>query len=193
MSKYCPHLVALALAFFAFPVAAQDIAGPARALVEAEIKGWLEDPLVIDALKAQNAKHASLTQADIDAMDQQWRAETGASSRPMIDAVLGSPLSHHLATLRENGQGLYTEIFVMDNKGLNVGQSDVSSDYWQGDEAKWKKSYLAGPGAIHIGEIEQDESTQMFQSQISLPVVDPATNAVIGAMTVGVNVDLLTQ
>jgi hypothetical protein len=193
MSKYRPHLVALVLAVLAFPAAAQDIAGSARALVESEIKAWLDDPLVIDALKAQNAKHASLTQADIDAMDQQWRAETGASSRPMIDALLGNPLSRHLAMLRENGQGLYTEIFVMDNKGLNVGQSDVSSDYWQGDEAKWKESYLAGPGAIHIGEIEQDESTQMFQSQISLPVVDPATNAVIGAMTVGVNVDLLTQ
>ena len=193
MSRYRSHLFAIALAFFAFPAAAQDIAGPARALVESEIGAWLRDPLVLDALKAQNARNASLTQADIDALDRQWRAETSASSRPMIDAVLANPLSRHLKMLRERSEGLYTEIFVMDDKGLNVGQSDVSSDYWQGDEAKWQETYLAGPGAIHIGEIEQDESTQMFQSQISLAIVDPATNAVIGAMTVGVNVDLLTQ
>jgi uncharacterized phage infection (PIP) family protein YhgE len=38
---------------------------------------------------------------------------------------------------------------VKDNKGLNVGQSDVTSDYWQGDEAKWKKSYKMGAGAVH--------------------------------------------
>ena len=38
---------------------------------------------------------------------------------------------------------------MKDNKGLNVGQSDVTSDYWQGDEAKWKKSYKMGAGAVH--------------------------------------------
>jgi hypothetical protein len=86
---------------------------------------------------------------------------------------------------------MYTEIFVMDGRGLNVGQSDVTPDYWQGDEAKWQKTYLEGPGAIHIGDIEMDESTQQFQAQVSVSVVDPASGTVIGAVTVGVNVDAL--
>ncbi len=77
----------------------------------------------------------------------------------------------------------------MDNKGLNVGQSDITSDYWQGDEAKWKKSYGAGMGAVHVGKIKQDESTQKFQSQVSVAISDGGK--VIGAVTVGVNVDEL--
>ena len=155
------------------------------------VKQWIANPIVINAVKAQNEESASLSQSDIDTLDQQWRAETGAGSRPMIDEILGNELSKFLSGAKVETQGLATEIFVMDNKGLNVGQSDVTSDYWQGDEAKWQKTYLAGSDSLFIDEIEQDESTQTFQSQVSMPTVDPATGEVIGAITVGVNVDAL--
>ena len=79
----------------------------------------------------------------------------------------------------------------MDDKGLNVGQSDVTSDYWQGDEAKWQKSFSAGPGAIFVDKVEKDESTQTFQTQISIAIVDPSSNKVVGAVTVGVDVEQL--
>ena len=127
--------------------------------------------------------------AEVEGLDQQWRSQTGAASQPMIEQVLNSALSQHLSGLKADQQGLVTEIFVMDNKGLNVGQSDVTSDYWQGDEAKWQKTYLAGPDAVFVDEVEQDESTQVFQSQISMAITDPTSGEVIGAITVGVNVD----
>ena len=155
----------------------------------AKVAEWVRNAALVEAIKAQNSKHAGLTQAEIDNMDQQWRSETGAASRPMIERILSNGLSKYLAGLKEQEQGLVTEIFVMDNKGLNVGQSDVTSDYWQGDEAKWKKTYLAGPDAVFVDEIEQDESTQMFQSQLSMTITDPGSGEVIGAITVGVNVD----
>jgi hypothetical protein len=79
----------------------------------------------------------------------------------------------------------------MDNKGLNVAQSDVTSDYWQGDEAKWKKSFLAGPDGLFIDEVEFDESTQTYQAQVSVSIADPDSGEAIGAITVGVNVELL--
>ena len=81
----------------------------------------------------------------------------------------------------------------MDNKGLNVGQSDVTSDYWQGDEAKWKKTFLVGPDAVFIDKVEEDESTQQFQSQVSLSIVDPTTKNVIGAVTIGIDVEVLHE
>ncbi|MEM8755288.1 MAG: hypothetical protein AAGF90_20180, partial [Pseudomonadota bacterium] len=74
-------------------------------------------------------------------------------------------------------------------KGLNVGQSAKTSDYWQGDEAKWRETYLVGPDAIHVSDVEEDESTQTFQIQVSLPIVDGG--APIGAVTVGVDVEHL--
>ncbi|WP_340118576.1 hypothetical protein [Pelagibius sp. 7325] len=164
---------------------------PMTEFAKSTVKQWVSDPAVIEAVKAQNAKHAGLAQADIDKMDKDWRAQTDAGSKPMIDAVLGNALSNYLRGKQDASQGLVTEVFVMDNLGLNVGQSDVTSDYWQGDEAKWQKTYQAGPDAIFVDEVEMDESTQTFQSQLSMSIVDPATGEVIGAITVGVNIDAL--
>jgi hypothetical protein len=172
---------------------AADIEGPVKALVDGQIRGWVSDPAVVEAVKQQNARNAGLSQADIDALDQQWRAETSAAAKPLIDETLGNALSTYLKQVKNDSQGLYTEIFVMDSKGLNVGQSDVTSDYWQGDEDKWTQTYAVGPDALVIGEVEQDESTQRFQTQVSLPVVDPADGQVIGAVTVGIDVETLTQ
>ena len=59
----------------------------------------------------------------------------------MIDDILRNSLSGFLKAKKKESEGLFTEIFVMDNKGMNVGQSDITSDYWQGDEAKWIKTY----------------------------------------------------
>jgi hypothetical protein len=164
---------------------------PMTDYANATVKQWVADNTVIQAVKAQNAKHAGLSQADIDNMDKDWRAQTDASSKPMIDAVLANALSNFLRQHKDASQGIVTEVFVMDNRGLNVGQSDVTSDYWQGDEAKWQKTFQAGANGFFIDEVEMDESTQTFQSQVSVSIVDPATGEVIGAITVGVNIDAL--
>ena len=162
-----------------------------RAAVEDKVKSWTSDGVVVDSIKAQNEKSTALSDADIEKLDQQWRAETGASERPLVDGTLGNALSAFLQKVKGDGGGLFTEIFVMDNKGLNVGQSDVTSDYWQGDEAKWQETFLVGPDAVHVSEVEFDESSQTYQSQVSLPIVDPATSQPIGAVTVGVDVALI--
>ena len=73
---------------------------------------------------------------------------------------------------------------------LNVAQSTVTSDYWQGDEDKFTLSFGAGADAVFLGEIEQDESTQAYQSQISITVTDAAGQP-IGSITAGVDLSML--
>jgi hypothetical protein len=190
--KLSKFIVAAFISVFSLQVAsANEYEAPLTDLANSQVKAWLNDAVVVDAIKAQNAKNAGLSQGDIDALDKQWRAETGASSQPMIEETLANALSAYLAGKKDASQGLFTEIFVMDNKGLNVGQSDVTSDYWQGDEGKWKNTFSKGAGAIDIGDVEQDESTQTFQSQLSIAIDDGGT--VIGAITIGVNVEMLGQ
>jgi len=87
--------------------------------------------------------------------------------------------------------GAITEVFVMDAAGLNVTASDVTSDYWQGDEAKHQETFGFGAGAVYFSEVEFDESTQSYQAQVSLALTDPTTGEAIGAITVGLNADLL--
>jgi hypothetical protein len=158
---------------------------------KADVMSWAADPAVVDAIKAQNAANAGLSQGDIDALDATWRAEVEAADKPMIAAVLGNDLSKFLVDKKNVAGGLITEVFVMDDKGLNVGQSDATSDYWQGDEAKFQKSFGAGADAVFVDEIEKDESTQTLQSQVSITITDPASGAPIGAMTLGIDVDKL--
>jgi len=181
----------LALVIGCGSVSANEFKNELTALASGKIAEIAGSSEVVSAVKAQNGETAGYDQAKIDALDKQWRAEADAADQPMIDAVLENDLSAYLADAQGGSDGLFTEIFVMDAKGLNVGQSDVTSDYWQGDEAKWKETFLKGKDAVHIGDLEQDDSTQQLQSQVSVSVTDPASGEVIGAVTFGVNVDKL--
>lgn len=168
-----------------------EIEAAARIFAEQSVSSWLGSPVVVNAIKAQNQKNATLTQSDIDALDKKWRAETAGSSGSLIEEVTGNTLSLFLRNIKEDEQGLVTEIFIMDDKGLNVGQSDITSDYWQGDEAKWKRTYAKQPNAMFVDDVEMDESTQRFQTQISIAITDPETGKNIGAVTVGVDAESL--
>ncbi|HEX2580685.1 MAG TPA: hypothetical protein VHL08_01760 [Dongiaceae bacterium] len=189
--KFPRIILAATLAVVAHHAWAIDITEPVNKLIAENISYWVEDPALIEAIKAQNAAHVAFTQADIDKMDKQWTAEVNQPTKPLIDSVLNNTASHFLAKVKADSKGLFTEIFAMDNKGLNVGQSDVTSDYWQGDEAKFKKTFPLGAKSVFIDKVEKDDSTQQLQSQVSMTVVDPADQSPIGAITIGVNVDML--
>ena len=188
-------LVAGTVLAFGLPAAslAQDneFAAPLTELANGKLREIAQNEVIVAAVTAQNGNSAAYDQAEIDRLDSQWRAEVGGASKPLIDATLATDASKWLAAVQEESAGLFTEVFVMDAKGLNVAQSTVTSDYWQGDEDKFSLSFGAGADAVHLGEIEQDESTQTFQSQVSITVTDPATGAPIGAITAGVDLSKL--
>jgi len=146
---------------------------------------------VVAAIRAQNQTTGDYDSSKIDALDKQWRAETAADQKPLIEAVQQNPLNADLRSFQQDGHGVFGEVIVMDGKGLNVALSEVTSDYWQGDEDKWQKTAGIGPDGVFIDEVEFDDSTQSFQSQVSVTVVDPDTGSAIGAITVGVVVDAL--
>lgn len=183
--------MALVVAFAGTALASGEHVAPIKELVAGELTKAMANPIVIESIKAQNAKHVSLSQDSIVSLDKKWRAETGAGKGPTIDPVLNNPLSEYLRSLKDKGEGLYSEIFVMDNKGLNVGASDMTSDYWQGDESKFKKSFGTSPEGLFVDKVEKDESTQALQSQVSFTIVDPKSGAAIGAVTFGINVSAL--
>ena len=184
-------IIAALITIFMTPTAyaAGEYEGAIRKQVSSQIKGWTTNPAIVAAINAQNGKHAGLSQADIDALDKKWRAETKSNAKPMINEMLGRDASKELAGYKNESKGLFTEIFVMDNKGLNVAQSDVTSDYWQGDEGKWSNSFNGGSGRIFIGPLKLDESTNTVAAQVSAPVLDRGKT--IGVLVVGVTVNYL--
>jgi hypothetical protein len=168
-----------------------EIKAKALGFAQTEIKKWAADPAIVAAINAANTERAGYDQAKIDSLDKQWKAEVGAAAHPLIDATAANPSSAKLKAICDGEGGLVTEAFVMDDKGMNVGMCDATSDYWQGDEAKWQKTYSAGPEAVFVDGVEQDESTQKFQVQTSITVIDPATGKAIGAMTIGLDAESL--
>lgn len=160
-------------------------------LVASEFRALGTAPVIVEAVLAGNAAHAASSQAEIDGLDAAWRAELDESTRPTIDQILNNAASDYLRGIEDQAPGRIMEAFVMDMKGLNVAAAQPTSDFWQGDEDRFLKTYPLGPEAIHVGEIEFDESSQTYQVQVSFTLTDPATGAPIGAMTLGLNAETL--
>lgn len=173
------------------PVAADEFAAAMESFYQTQISGLASNPMLIEAINAQNAQTSGFSAAQIDELDKAWRAEVGMANTPTISPVLESAAADFLREQVANSGGQITEIILMDAQGLNVAASSTTSDYWQGDEEKHSETYGAGAGSLHISDVELDESTQTYQGQISFPVVDPATGAPIGAITVGVDAQSL--
>ena len=151
-------------------------------LAKGELAALGTDAKIIKAVKAENGKGKTLDQ--IKAKDKEWKATAGVAD--YMQAMMDSECGKHIASIQDSAP-YYAEIFVMDNQGANVAMTDKTSDYWQGDEAKFKKSFNGGNGAVFVDEVEFDDSTQAYTVQVSVPVKDGDT--VIGAITFGIDVD----
>lgn len=175
--------ISSALLFCAIGASAQS--PNSNALLQAEAKklaAWGKDPVIVKAVKDQNSKKAKL--ADIQAADKQWMDNKDTLS----SVILANDCSKHLRELIAKNP-TYSETFVMDDQGANVCMSERTSDYWQGDEAKWQRSFNSGKGGTFIDERKFDSSAKAVLAQVSVPVYDGAK--VIGAITIGVKVDAL--
>nr|WP_321458391.1 hypothetical protein [uncultured Cohaesibacter sp.] len=158
-----------------------------------EIDKWLGNDIVAVSVRAHNDQYGNIDQGKVLELDKQWRAEQEMDKKPLIAATLSSPLSVYLTRMQGQSYGLIVEVFVMDKKGLNVGQSSVTSDFWQGDEAKFQKTYDVGPKAVFIDEPEWDDTLQIWRVQINKSLLDPESNQKIGAATVEVNLTELAR
>ena len=76
-------------------------------------------------------------------------------------------------------------------QGALVCATAKTTDYWQGDEAKWQRAFNEGKGAVFIDRPKFDDSSAQRLAQISVPVLDKGV--AIGAITVGVSLDKLKR
>jgi hypothetical protein len=136
-------------------------------LANTKLAGLGTDPMIVQAVKDENAKGKTLAQ--IQDKDNQWKAHAGLAD--YMKAIMDSDCGKYLAGIQKSAP-FYAEIFVMDNQGANVAMTDKTSDYWQGDEATFKNSYAGGAGAVFVDEAEFDDSAQAYLVQVSVPVKD---------------------
>ncbi len=176
-------IVAAALLLSALTVQAQSAGEIQKALSDeaARLQAWGSDPAIVAAVKAQNAKRVSAAQ--VKSLDEQWAA---GKAPDLVEQVTAGVCADRLRALLGAAHG---ETFVMDNQGALVCATAKTTDYWQGDEAKWERAFNDGKGAVFIDRPKFDDSSAQRLAQISVPVLDEGL--AIGAITVGVSTEKL--
>lgn len=154
---------------------------------------WPHQPQILEAVRAQNTAHQSLEVPTILQLDKQWIGEAAQQQRPLIDSVMAAPLSVWLSKAQEQSNGLITEIMVTDRLGLNVAVSEVTTDYWQGDEAKFSDAFFNTFATRIVGPLEYDQSAQSFQVHVSSQIHDPDTGETIGVLIIGLDIEHALQ
>ncbi|HDZ55796.1 MAG TPA: transporter substrate-binding domain-containing protein [Pseudomonas xinjiangensis] len=149
---------------------------------------WPANPDVIASVVQQNKEHGGLTVERILQLDSQWRDERDATDQPLINKVLSHPLSARLMERQAALEGLVSEIIVTDRHGLNLAASEITTDFWQGDEAKFSDAFFARDSAVYLGDLVYDQSTQSYQAHVSSQIRDQQGN-LIGIMIVGLDIE----
>jgi len=145
-------------------------------LANSQLAALGADAEIVKAVKAQNAEGKTLK--DIKKVDGKWIDDmaAGGATPALMTALMSNDCAKHLNELM--GQHPYiTEIFVTDNQGANVCQTGETSDYWQGDEAKFQEVFNKG---VLVADPKEGNC------QVSVPVVDGQTH--VGTMTIGVDI-----
>jgi hypothetical protein len=137
------------------------------------------DPELVKAVQAKNQSGES--EADILKKDKEWQANQRYPLRlELTSNACAARLKKMLA-----GEPIVVEAFLMDNKGALVCATRETSDYWQGDEAKWQNTYADGK-PVFIDQPALDMSSNAFGVQLSVLVKDGGKSA--GALTLTLKV-----
>ena len=165
--------------------ASENASDAVKAFAKGTLLSLCTNKVFVAEIKAQNAKKISLD--DIKKVDQEWK--DAEDELPIHVEKMGNACAKEVKKVAGALAGV-GEVFVMDNQGANVGQNELTSDYWQGDEAKWKNSFKEGKGGVDIDKSKLDKSTGQVDQKVSLPIIDD-DGKVIGAVCFGVIVDKL--
>jgi hypothetical protein len=176
-----PTAILVAILASLVPAAAQTPAaatvkqaGYARVALAHAIASLAE---VRQAVAAKNAERES--QQAIERKDREWTASPG-----LRRALTTGPCADRLREMTRD-DALVVEAILMDERGANVCLSRETSDYWQGDEPKWRKTCVEGHDPF-VDEPAFDASTATYAVQISVPVVEGSRR--IGALTLTLKV-----
>jgi len=155
------------------------------------IKDLILDQDIIDSVKLSNQRQATITLEEISELDKDWveSRKAGRKNQTMKDSLSGTVANRLKEFQKDHPE--FVEIFVTNKHGLNVGQTNITSDYYQADEDWWIRAYNKGKGATFVGEIEYDESAGAEVIGIFFPITYGSVNNAIGVIKALVSTEFL--
>ncbi|HSA99654.1 MAG TPA: GAF domain-containing protein [Anaerolineales bacterium] len=144
----------------------------------------------IQTLVRNTSLQVPLTSAEIQQLDNEWRT---ASKNNRITwpatALLNNDASSQLRRFQKQFPQ-NVEVFLTDQQGLILAATNLTSDYYQGDEAWWQIAYRE---RIYIGQPEYDESTQTLATIIAIAIRDEKSKNVLGILRTTVKFNALVS
>jgi hypothetical protein len=160
-----------------------------KELLIRKVERWKRLPKLEAALKERNLKSRRFSKQEIAERDKKWMQAFMQDDFSYSIELVDQELSAHLREIKKQSQDIITEIIVTDARGLNVAISDMTSDYWQGDEEKFTEVFSQPANTMHFGDINYDESTKRFQLHLSVPLYTEEKFEPLGVMVFGVDVE----
>lgn len=143
------------------------------------------NPIVISEVKKRNSLNIPMD--IVLKIDKSWSSYP--IDHPVKKEMYETTVGKYLRTRVEFESSIFSEIFLTDNQGANITAWPITTDYWQGDEAKWRRSFNNGKGDTYIGKLEYDKSSATYAVQISVPVMD--NKKAIGVLIAGIKLSYL--
>ncbi len=128
---------------------------------------------------------STLSQAEIDRLDQRWRAADAAENNrdPLVAEVLNDPISAELQSFRSQFNQ-HVEVFLTGTQGFSIASTNRTSDYNQADEEWWQTAYGLGQ---YIGQPEYDDSSKTIAINMAVAVRENGDGRVLGVLRTTVN------
>ena len=177
INSYVSGLV-LGLFGMAFSASGADVDAALQAKIDAQVKiiqTWAADPVIVNAVKAQNAspkpEYAAMTQ-------DKWKELSVLD--PFVRAFTKNEAGQFLKSKKTD---FVSEAFVSDATGVKVGFLGKSSNWSHKGKPKHD---VPMTGKTWRGAIEVDESSGAQQLQVAVPVLDgekPIGSLVVGLST----------
>lgn len=170
------------------PTGGDDVKAAAKQYAEADLAAFLKDFKELrEELKAANearkgweaysedwkkwnAEEAEKHKNSYTYAEYQWSSKKDKAFRAQFTDTAAAK---KLKEFQEKSGGKVVEFFVTDAKGGNVCQSQVTSDWFQGDEEKFTK--VENKTENFYAEPKRDDTVGKTGVQVSVPVYDGKT------------------
>lgn len=150
------------------------------------------NPLIVDSIHKQNETFQAEDAGEndeINQIDQDWLAGS-PNVGPLQQQILSTPTSKYLNKIQlvfpEN-----VETIVTDRNGLVMAMTNLTTDYYQADEAWWQAAFS---GKVYFDTPVFDESTKTWAILTAIPVFDTREDGtVIGVLRGTLDVTTLLE
>ncbi|MBE9012287.1 hypothetical protein IQ250_18990, partial [Pseudanabaenaceae cyanobacterium LEGE 13415] len=136
------------------------------------LKAIAVEPTVLKVVQDANQQSASLDKRSIAELETKFAQTKRLKQDEVLDGYL-----QDLSSI-----GSFAELFVTDQRGLNIAFTKPTSDFVQRDELWWQQGKQQRQW---IGTPQFDDSTQKITIDLVQAILDPNTQAFIGMMKAG--------